>query len=63
MDDDDADELPALAGGEKGRYYCGDCSTEYEVTLEPKAKPGKNEVEPQVPRHCPFCGGGTVEAN
>lgn len=59
MSTDDSSISP-LGTGEVGRYYCGKCLLEYEVTLEPSyAYPGGPEVlgaPPRFPLYCPFCG-------
>lgn len=51
-----------LNGGETGRYDCADCSTEFEVCYEPKAKGQKDDgtFKPSVVNHCPFCGSDAV---
>lgn len=56
-----------MNAGETERFYCEECSTEFEVTLEPKAQgfkgaPGTPEPEPKEVAHCPFCGDSNVEA-
>jgi hypothetical protein len=48
-----------LSPGETARYSCDQCSTEFEVTLEPKAKGDNKEqakIESQTVDFCPFCG-------
>jgi hypothetical protein len=48
--------------GETVRYDCNSCNTEFEVTLEPKAKghagpPGEpSQIPAQKVQFCPFCG-------
>jgi hypothetical protein len=58
-----------LEAAETKRFYCaGDCSAEFELTLEPKAqslteeeiKRDKGLREREV-KHCPFCGATGVE--
>ncbi len=56
------DDLEPLEAGQTGRYNCGDCLTEYEVTLEPKAKSASaHGIDPKAPKYCPFCGSDIVE--
>jgi hypothetical protein len=63
---EEPEELPLepIRAGERCRLNCLDCSTEYDLVLEPKARPGSKEAEdiaPQVPKLCPFCGSEYVE--
>ncbi len=46
-----------MKDGTTARFDCADCSTEFEVTLEPKAKglPGHVSDDKTVTA-CPFCG-------
>lgn len=49
--------------GETSRFQCNDCDTEFELTLEPKAK-GTKEAEtirPRAVEGCPFCGSEDLE--
>jgi hypothetical protein len=53
-----------LKAGETVRLYCEGCMTEYEVTLEPKARGKPKEakgIDPKRPVCCPFCGEDFVE--
>lgn len=50
--------------GETKRFDCPECSTEFDVTFEPKcagtavsAKEAREETDPQEVTTCPFCGG------
>lgn len=46
-----------MDAGETGRFDCAECSTEFEVTLEPKSKGEKDHGLPDQPvEYCPFCG-------
>lgn len=51
---------PTAKAGEEIRLYCGDCLTEYEVLLEPKAKGAEDDGYllggSKVVAVCPFCG-------
>lgn len=50
--------------GEKTRYDCENCNTEFEVVLEPKVAEaearGVTDAGDQIPaqkvQYCPFCG-------
>lgn len=47
--------------GEKVRATCNACSTEFDVTLEPKVAEhagaeGHGHIPAQKVQHCPFCG-------
>lgn len=46
--------------GQTERFNCDQCETEFEVTLEPKAKDNPREardMEGGVVSYYPFCGG------
>ena len=53
---------PTAKAGETVRLYCGDCLTEYEVLLEPKAEGREDGGGSKAVTFCPFCGeDGDVE--
>jgi hypothetical protein len=57
--------LEPLKPGETAMYYCGDCSTNYEICHEPEDRDclASSDLEPRAPMFCPFCGGrGQVRA-
>lgn len=47
--------------GETLRFDCNDCSTEIEVTLEPKMKGKTPSGKDRKVTHCPFCGSSELE--
>lgn len=55
-----------MKAGATQRFDCGDCNTEFEVTLEPKEAPAEGSKPPARPSppkpvtHCPFCGSTEV---
>jgi transposase-like protein len=52
-----------IKAGETSRFECGDCHTEFEITLEPKAKGdahAQKGIEPREVMTCPFCTSGDV---
>lgn len=54
--------MAKLIAGESRRLYCNDCSTEFEIILEPKAKgDDKKVIEPKMLDICPFCGERNIE--
>lgn len=48
-----------LKAGKTARFKCEECSTEFEVTLEPKAANRGDEydcmIDPKRVECCPFC--------
>ncbi len=47
-----------MKAGDTVRFDCEDCSTEFEVTLEPKEK-GNPKTDDKPVTACPFCGSMT----
>lgn len=49
--------------GEELRFYCAECQTEFDLTLEPKVQ--SEEAARTMPKkeakHCPFCGVEGIE--
>lgn len=57
------EETATMRGGETTRFLCNECSTEFDVTYEPKCRDHgtQNEIEPKTVEHCPFCGSDQLE--
>lgn len=54
-----------IKAGETVRFDCNDCSSEFEITFEPKAKglPEAQSMEAGDVEECPFCGSDDIDAN
>lgn len=53
-----------MKAGESERALCNDCHTEFEVTLEPKAKnipESARLADTNNTGYCPFCGSDQIE--
>ncbi len=46
-----------MEAGEEMRFYCSGCQTEFDLTLEPKAKESRATMPGKAtPEFCPWCG-------
>lgn len=57
-----------MKNGETKRFNCDECSTEFEITLEPKAKgespsakEGRKNMDDNEVIACPFCANSVDE--